>query len=430
MRLARSSTVRSLLILLLFSFITAGAEVLTLDQCIDTALKNNYGVIAARNTYDASRGQVFTAWGDILPTVSISAGANRNWPAYFDVYNNRFRTDSYAGSLNFSQSYGGLGLYHYANINRRYHERGSAFYGLSSARSGLVLQVKEGYYNLLKAKMLVDVAADAVKRGEERLRVAQSRYDLGSASMSDVLKARVQFGNDKLDFLTQTNAFKTAQAYLAFVMGSDVNTEIEVEESLSKKEANISFDQALREALAQNPDYRKARFELYTARDLRLISYSNFLPNLSLSLTHRTNVSELGELTGFSERDASYGAFASLSFNIFNGFNDYAALRAAKKNVQTSGENLENTQNSVALEVRQSFLDLQLAEEAIKLSDESVGSAQEDLNLVREKYNLGAATILEVLDAEVSLKQAQTIQVQALFNYNLAVAKLEKAMGR
>ena len=59
-----------------------------------------------------------------------------------------------------------------------------------------------------------------------------------------------------------------------------------------------------------------------------------------------------------------------------------------------------------------------------------VAAAQEDVNLAREKYNLGAATILEVLDAEVSLKQAQTNQVQALFDYNLAISRLEKAMGR
>jgi len=64
------------------------------------------------------------------------------------------------------------------------------------------------------------------------------------------------------------------------------------------------------------------------------------------------------------------------------------------------------------------------------LNEESVAAAQEDLNIVKEKYNLGAATIIEVLDAEVSFKQAQVNQVQALFDYNLAVSRLEKVMGR
>jgi outer membrane protein TolC len=119
-----------------------------------------------------------------------------------------------------------------------------------------------------------------------------------------------------------------------------------------------------------------------------------------------------------------------LNLNIFNNFSDYATMRAARRNVETYRENLDNTRNSVALQLKQAFLDLEQAREAKDLSNESVAAAQEDLNLVKEKYTLGAATILEVLDAEVSLKQAQTNQVQSKFDYNLAVSRLEKAMGR
>lgn len=408
----------------------ARAEEYTLESCINIALQNNYGVISARNSYDAARGQIYTAWGDFLPTASISASANRNWPGFFDSYIQTYRTDSYSGSLNFSQTYGGLGLYQYANLRRRYNERGSAFYDLSSARSDLVQQVKQNYYDLLRTKMLVDVASDAVKRGEERLRVTQSRYDLGSASMSDVLKAKVQYGNDKLDLVAQTNAHRIARANLAYTMGIDVNREIEVEEVFPQREFEIPFGQALSEALSNNPDYRKAGFDLGTARDLRLISYANFLPSLTLGLRHSTSVAEFGSLTDFKERDASYTAYASLSFNIFNGFNDYAALRAARRNVETARQGFKDTENRVALEVKQAFLDIEQSEETRKLAEESVAAAQEDLNLVREKYNLGAATILEVLDAEVSLKEAQTNRVQAIFDYNLAVSRLEKVMGR
>ncbi len=122
--------------------------------------------------------------------------------------------------------------------------------------------------------------------------------------------------------------------------------------------------------------------------------------------------------------------YASLSFNIFNHGSDYANLRSARNSQKTAEENLKNTKNSVALEIKQSFLELERAKEAKKLAEESVAAAQEDLNLVKEKYNLGAATILEVLDAEVSFKEAQTNHVQALFDYNLAVSQLEKALGR
>lgn len=424
--------------LLIIAFVTSGtvsAEVYTLDKCIETALKNNYGVIAAKNSYDAARGEVYTGWGELLPSISVSARASQSWSAFslYDQYAQKFvagKVNFYSGALSFSQNYGGLGLYTYANLRKKYHDRGSSFNNYINANLTLILNVKEYYYNLLKAKMLLDVATDAVRRGEERLRVVQSRYDLGAASMSDVLKAKVQYGSDKLDLVSKTNAYKLALAYLAYTMGVDVTEEIEVVEELLERGIDISFREAFSEALVENPEYRKARFDLYGARDQKLMAYSNFLPSLSLGITHSTNVDRFAQLTNLEIQDASYFLYASINFNIFKGASDYATLRAAKMNVNTYEQGLKDTKNRVALELTQAFLDIEQSEETTKLAAESVAAAQEDLNLVREKYKLGAATILEVLDAEVSLKQAQTNRVQAIFDYNLAISRLEKVLGR
>ena len=433
---ARIKAITAILVIIL-GFGVLNAETYTLDDCVETALRNNYGIVAARNSYDAARGEVYTAWGTILPSISISTQASQSWSGYTFAepgtgrqLSGGIKSNSYSGSLNFSQSYGGMGLLTYASIKKKYHDRGFSLNDYIGAKASLVLSVKENYLNLLKAKMLLDVSSDAVKRGEERMRVVQSRFDLGSASMSDVLKAKVQFGNDRLDLVARTNAYKLGKANLAYVMGLDVNKEFDIDENLTEKSVNIAFNDALNEAKSENPDFRKARFKFYGAQDQKLMAYSNFLPSLSLGLRHGTNVDTLGNLTRFERSDASSYIYASLSFNIFNGASDYAALRAAKKNVDTFRQALKDTENKVALEVKQAFLDIEQSKEAGKLADESVAAAREDLNLVKEKYNLGAATILEVLDAEVSLKQAQTTKVQAIFDYNLAISRLEKVLGR
>ena len=432
-----AGSVASVLLVIFLVSGPARAEEYTLESCINIALQNNYGVIAARNSYDAARGEIYTAWGDLLPTINLSTDASQFWSGYpsTDPVTGKpitgvRKTNSYSGSINFSQSYRGLGIFNYSNIRKKYHDRGSSFNGYLSAKSSLVYEVKNDYYSLLKAKMLLDVSQDAVKRGEERLRVVQSKYDLGSASMSDVLKAKVQYGSDKLDLVSKTNGYKLAKANLAYIMGIDVNKDLQVDENLPERTVDISFDDALKEAYSENPDYRKARFDLYGARDQKVMAYTNFLPSLSLGLSHGTSVDTLANLTRFSKSGASYRVYASLNFNIFNGASDYATLRAARRNVETARQGLKDTENKVALDVKQAFLDIEQSEETRKLAEESVAAAQEDLNLVREKYNLGAATILEVLDAEVSLKEAQTSRVQAIYDYNLAVSRLEKVMGR
>jgi outer membrane protein TolC len=430
--IAKVSVTFSIIVLLVAG--TAAAETLSLDDCIDIALKNNYGMIEARNLYDASVGQVQSAWGNILPTVDVSVSARNNWPARetFDPGTGQFYSNenSYSGSLDIQAGYPGLGLYTYANIKKSHHDRHSLLYTVRNVRANLVLQVKGQYYDLLRAKMLQDVAQDAVRRGEERLRVAQSRYELGSASMSDVLKAKVQTGNDQLDLVDATNTYRLAKGNLAFVMGVDVNRDFEVDEKFPEPDFEIDYNSALNEALARNPEYRGAGLDLASAMDSRLISVSAFLPGLSIGVSHNTFTTTFSDLSDMEGRNASRTIYASLRFNIFNGFSDYANLRSARKTVQTRRANLENTRNRVALELRQAYLDMERGRESRDLAQEAVTSAQEDVNLAREKYNLGAATILEVLDAEVSLKQAQTNYVQALFDYNLAISRLEKAMGR
>lgn len=410
------------------------AETYTLDDCIKTALRNNYGVVAARNNYDAARGQVYTAWGDLMPTISISANGSRSWPIFarFDESSGQiiYGRDRFSGSLDFSASYAGLGLFNYANLRKKYNDRNSSYFNFVKSQNDLVLGVKGNYYDILKAGMLLDVTRDAVNRGEERLRVVQSRFDLGSASMSDVLKAKVQYGNDRLDLVNKTNAYKLAKAQLAYAMGIDVNSEFEVDENLPELTVDVSFEDAYSEALSRNPEYRKAGFDLSSAGNSKTMAYCNFLPSLSLGLSHSTNVYEFSKFTDFDQVNASYFMYARLSFNIFNGASDYATLLAARKNVDSYKQALKDTENKVALDVKQAFLDIEQSNETRKLADESVAAAQEDLNLVKEKYNLGAATILEVLDAEVSLKEAQTNKVQAIFDYNLALARLDKVLGR
>jgi outer membrane protein len=412
------------------AFQVARADTLTLGQCINIALENNYGIRAARNAYSTTRAQVYNAWGDILPSVSVSANAGRNWPGQFDINTLTRRTDSYSGALSFNLSYSGLGAGTYAGINRASHARSSSFYELAATRSSIIQQIKADYYGVVRAKSLVGVSIDAVKRDQEGLRVAQSRYDLGAASLSDVLKARVQLGNDRLDSLSQVNNFQLAISTLAFDMGVAVDREIEIVENLPIAQLNLTYEDALGEAMQSNPEYRKAQFDLAVAKDVRLQAYSNLLPTLSFGLTHRTNVNQLNNLLDFKQPDASYTLFASISFNIFNNFFDYSNIKQARNQALTQSQNLYNTKNNVALAVKQTFLNLAQANEAKKLSDESVASAQEDLNIIKEKYSLGAATILDLLTAEASLTLAQQNQVQAIYQYNIAVSQIEKALGR
>ena len=195
-------------------------------------------------------------------------------------------------------------------------------------------------------------------------------------------------------------------------------------------EFDYSYENAMKEAMRKNQNVKKAQLDLRSAEAQLGMARSGLFPNFNLSGSYSWSNVDLDEIKHMRQRDYEWGLSASISFNVFENFQTKHNLSYAKANRKSAEENFHQTKRDVALELKQAFLGVQEAEEKIDLTKEKVKSAQEDLDLMQEKYNLGAANILELLDAEVSFKQAEADRVQALYDYNLAVAQFEKAIGK
>jgi outer membrane protein len=421
---------------------TVSSKAFSLDQCIELALKNNATVIAARNSYNVAKSDVWTGWGAVLPSLSSSIGYSRvvSGPTQYSRVDQNTGglitgttgigvTKSYSASVSAGQGYslGGYNLFQLKELNASKH---SAYNFYQLTRQQLILSVKQAYFNVLQAKMLLGIQQEALKRAEEQLKIAQTRYDLGSASFSDVLKAKVQYGDVKLALITADNNVPLAKAYLNSIMGQNVDTPLEVEENLTQPAFPYSYEDGLTQAAAANPSVQKAKFDYESAQAQMGLARSTFFPTLNLSGGYAWNNPNLDQIKNIRTRDYRWNFGASISFPIFENFQRKYNLSSAKANLISNKENYRQTQNDVALQVKQAYIGVQQAQESITLTNDKLQSAKEDLDLVQEKYNLGAASILDLLDAEVSYKQAESDQVQALYNYNLAVAQFEKAIGK
>jgi outer membrane protein len=91
---------------------------------------------------------------------------------------------------------------------------------------------------------------------------------------------------------------------------------------------------------------------------------------------------------------------------------------------------LSDTRNSTIATVKSSYMEIEQLKKQVEVSTENVAAAEEDFRITQEKYNLGAATILDLLTSQVSLKEAQVALIRVQFDLNLAVARLENAMGK
>jgi len=417
-------------------------RVYSLNECIQLAEKHNATLIAAKETYKVAKSNVWTAWGRLLPSLDSRLGYSHSetWSpggGYWNPVTQQIETvppgavtsKPYSASLSAAQGWS-LGGYNYYEITEKNASKNSAKSSFQLTRQGLILSVKQAYFDVLKAKMLLEIQKEALKRADEQLKIAEARYDLGAASYSDVLKARVQQGDVELALISAENSVKLAKAALNSWMGQDVDTQIDVKENLTVPEFDYFYDHALQEAMRDNPNVNAAKFDLKSAEAQLGMARSGFFPNFNVYGSYSWNNEDLEEIKNIRRRDYNWSVSAYVNFNIFENFQKKHNLSYAKANLNSYKENFRQTKRDVALELKQAFLNVQEAKEKIDLTKEKVKSAQEDLDLMQEKYNLGAASILELLDAEVSFKQAEADQVEALYDYNLAVAQFEKALGK
>jgi outer membrane protein len=401
-------------------------EVLTIDQCINIALKNNYDVRVAEKNYDKAKYSFWSSWqGFFLPTGGLSYSGSRY---RYDVASHY--QSSYSLGLSFSQTIFD-GWNNVANYN--YYKKGkfSAGENLRLTRQSVILGVKNNCYALLKAQMLLEVQTEAVKRSAEQLNTAKAKYDLGSASLSDYLKAKVQLSNDSLALITAQNNIKLAEADLNDILGRNVDVPIQIDAKLEYKKFDSTAYPITEETIENHPQMNITKSAVDQAHSRLTMARSTNFPNISFGVNYSWNDAKFPKSwVDYQKPNDPWYVGVQISLNLFNGLSTLSNIWSAQANLQAVKEKLINDRRGIKLEINKALLAITEAEQKIRVTEDALKSAEEDLNLTQEKYNLGAASMLELLDANYSYTTAKSNQVQSLYDFNLAVAQFEKAIGK
>ena len=414
-------------------------RLLTLEESIETALKNNWSYRNAIWANKSAGNDLWSAWGRFLPSLDFnfsnsSLAFGPNSPIIDESGIPRpgtpsFKTKSYSAGFYASQVLfdGGANIF---NLSSKLAAKGASDYSLLYNKQNLVFTVKQSYFDLIKSIMLLKVQEEVLKRSEQQLKIAQTRFELGSASKSDFLKAKVQLGRDKLSLLQAQNQVQVSRANLNAVMGQSPDQDFEVQEELGRENFSLSYEECVDQAYKNNPLIRQRDHDIDAAEGQMRAARGAFLPRVAARGDYTWRGSALDDISGIWDKDYQWGVGLSVSFNIFEGFQTQNTYLNSRNSVKIAKENQASAKSEVALEVKQSFLAIEEGSQSITVTEQNVEAAEEDLNLVQEKYRLGAASILELLDAQVSFQTANSDQIQALFDYNLAVARLERAIGK
>jgi len=255
-------------------------------------------------------------------------------------------------------------------------------------------------------------------------------FEVGNVAKSDVLKAKVQLETDRLGLIKAQNNLAIARASLNHILGLDVDHKIRVVDNLDVPDIEVSYEDAAKNAFTYHPSLIKRTYDVKASKAGIGMAVSQYLPSLSAYYSYSWSHKDFDQIKHIFDRDYGWYVGVSLSMPIFQGFSRFAYLSKARLNHKSSKEAFAQTRRDVALETKQAYFEVQQAKKAIAVSQNVVEAAEEDLRLNKEKYRLGAGTMLELINAQVSSTEARSEHIQALYNYKYAIARLQKATGK
>lgn len=413
-------------------------KILTMEECVEIALEHNPDIVRGEFTVKIAGKDVTVALSNFLPSASsyLQFYQFKQGPTsprivqgiYIDAQP-AIEREQYSSGVSVNQSIldGGYSIFNYM---RSRSLKNSATFGFEDTKQTTILLVKERYYNLIKSEKLLEVAEETLRGSEESFKRAEVLYEVGKAPKSDVLQAKFQLETDRLGLIRAQNDLAIARASLNHVLGFDVDNDIKVEDNLNIPEIDVTYQDAMSYALSDHPLLKQRSFDAKAAKDGIGAEVAQFLPSLSAFFQYSWSHQNLNEIKNYFDTDYSmyYGLY--LSVPIFQGFSRVANTAKARLSYKSSIEALEQGKRDVALELKQSYFELEQSRKSIAVSRNAVEAADEGLRLNREKYTLGAGTMLDLITAQVSYAQAQSDHIQALYDHKYAVARLQKAMGK
>jgi outer membrane protein len=394
-------------------------EVMTLPRLIEIGLKHNPTSRAAESTiraFGSIVGQAQSAYYPRLDLIGDYSDSSSEIKGSGRIVNSVFAA-------------GPAVTWNIYDFGRTASQVRIAKLDLESVRSdydttanAITLNVKTAYYGVLQAKRNRDVATQVVNQFQEHLRQAQGFYEVGAKPKIDVTRAQVDLSNARLNLIKAENALQIAWTTLNNAIGLPEAPPYDIEDNLAFQPYAITFEEALKRAYENRPDLKAQAFLQRAAGESVSFARAGFFP----ILTGRGSFTWTGDSLPLQE---NWTLGVAINIPIFNGFLTKKQVEEAKANTNTAQAQVENLRQRIYLENRQAYLNLKEAESSLPTAELGVTEAQENLDLANGRYAAGVGSPLEVTDALVSFSDAQTAYITVLYNYKVAQANLENAMG-
>ena len=430
---------RALLVLLLLAslgFAQTGPMDLTVDQAVKLALANNSAYRISELEVKQYRYRLLQNFG-FLPEVTLQGSKildeklmTIEIPPFYPG------ADPTKATLRFQKNYafsfqvvqpvftGGKIFFNYKNAEldlRLAKEKEK------NSRADTILNVRKMFYNIQILQELLKAHQEAFSLAESNYTNVKKSFDLGMVSKYDLLRSELAFSAIKPDVLRVESLLETSFLGLKLMIGLPAGREVRLQGELGYQPVQLELVKLLQSSLKNRSELLQLQMQRQKIDNLLKIAWAQYIPNFSLIATY----SYQSDLLKFNKKnwDDYFNISLGVSFPIFTGLKRSAQIGEMRVLQKIMDLNVKQLNEANQLEIESKYRSITQEYENIQLGQKNMESATEGVRIAELNYREGMITILELNSSYNELTRAKVNYLQALYNYNIAIAELEKLTG-
>ncbi len=409
---------------------------ITLQDALSRAQKNEPQYRSALAQYGIARENVVQGRAGLLPNVSFTSSylytEGNGTPASRFIANNGVHEYLNEGDVHQALSFQTVAEYRLARAQSALAKAQAEI-----ATRGLVVTVTQAYYGSIVAQRKYSIAQRATAEAQNFFDVTQKLERGGEVAHSDTIKAQLQFQQQQRALQDAQLAMDRARLDLAVLIFPNFNENFTTVDDLENLGALPSYADVETMAGKANPQLRVALASMEAANQEVAVAWNGFLPSLTLDYFYGIDANQFA-VNGYDEtvfphrpvKNLGYSAVATLNIPIWNWGANRSKVKSAGLLRDQAKVELSFAQRKMAADLRDFFNEAQTSRSELESLRQSADLAAESLRLTTLRYQAGEATVLEVVDSQNTLTQAQNALGDGQVRYRVAVASLQTLTGK
>lgn len=405
-----------LITLSLTAFLAVNLNALTLDEAVNTALKNNYTIQSKNYDYMESLENVKLNNSNYLPKLDASYGYTNTNKA-----NVGFQSDEATASLKLSYNLFN-GFKDLATKESAKYLSLSSQYALNATKQDIVLDTKIAYINYLDKQNALETYKSAYVLFQEQFNDSQNRYNQGLIAKNDLLQVQVNMSSAKQNVVKAQGDLKVAIYQLSNILGG-VNLNNEVIQKIDEQTLKSSiYDE---KSLENRSEIQALQMNLESIKELEKSVTSGYYPKVDSSVSHNKYYDEISKDIELKEKNQNI-ANVTATWNLYNGGYDSSQSVIYKTKYLSLKSQLEKTKLDIKLQYENAKSNLEVAIDNLETSKLALLQAKENYSIVKNKFDEGISTSTDLTDANYLLTQAKQGFNRAYFDKYLAISTLDR----